>query len=171
MQIVFYHNTASDVSMKILFVCTGNICRSPSAEGVLRARLAARGLNHITVDSAGTHGYHIGEAPDRRSIAAARKRGIDISGLRARKVLGQDFSDFDLILALDEGHFADLTLIKPKNSACEVDLFLKYAGITHKTSVPDPYYGNLEGFEQVLDLIEEACDAMVEKLIDKRKAV
>lgn len=157
--------------MKILFVCTGNICRSPSAEGVLRHRLAAHGLADIMVDSAGTHSYHEGEPPDTRSISAAKKRGVCIRHLRGRKVKTHDFHEFDLILALDEGHLDHLSRLKPKNSPSKVELFLKYANIAEKTEVPDPYYGNSRDFEEVLDLIEAGCDALVAKIKENRQAI
>src|SRR5262245_40022021 len=131
---------------RILFVCTGNICRSPTAEGVLRHRLEKHGLhNEVEVDSAGTHAYHVGEAPDSRSVAAANRRGIDIGSLRARKVSREDFSRFDLILGLDRGHVELLNRFSPAKSLASVALFIDQ-------EVPDPYYGGPEGFEQVLDL-------------------
>ncbi|NBX04086.1 MAG: low molecular weight phosphotyrosine protein phosphatase [Alphaproteobacteria bacterium] len=148
--------------MKILFVCTGNICRSPTAEGVLRARLTARGLGHVAVDSAGTHSYHVGEAPDVRSIRAAKKRGVSIENQRARKVTPQDFYAFDLLLACDDGHLDILQRAKPKDATATVALFLDYAGVGGQ--VPDPYYGDATGFEQVLDLCEAGAEGVIEKL-------
>src|SRR5690606_36618366 len=109
------------------------------------------------VDSAGTHGYHIGEAPDSRSVKAASKRGIDISTLRARKVLPEDFHGFDLILALDNGHFRQHELIRPSNGKAQLALFLPHAGTVSPTEVPDPYYRKPQDFEYVLDLIEAAA--------------
>lgn len=150
--------------MKILFVCTGNICRSPTAEAVLRHQLAAQGLSHITVDSAGTHGYHIGEAPDKRSIAAAKKRGFELEHLRGRKVAPHDFHEFDLILACDEDHLEILKRARPDICKAKVELFLEYAGATKEREVPDPYYGDAKGFEQVLDLVEAAGKKLIEKL-------
>ena len=150
---------------KILFVCTGNICRSPTAEGVLRHYLGREGLaDAITVDSAGTHGYHIGEAPDSRSIAAARKRGVSIDGLRARKVEKNDFHHFDLILGLDRGHVDWLKRAAPANAKADIALCLEYAGNGGEKEVPDPYYGNAEGFEHVLDLLEAAMPEIITKL-------
>ncbi len=145
--------------MKILFVCTGNICRSPTAEGVLRAQLEAAGLIHVAVDSAGTHGYHVGEAPDSRSIRAAKKRGVALESLRARKVALQDFYAFDLMLACDEGHLDILTRARPKDAKAEVALFLDYAGVGGE--VPDPYYGDNAGFEEVLDLCEAGAAGLI----------
>lgn len=145
---------------KILFVCTGNICRSPTAEGVLRHRLEKHGLSgRIQVDSAGTHGYHVGEAPDRRSVLAAKMRGILIHDLRARKVCREDFSQFDLILGLDGGHVRMLKEMSPAGANAEIALFL-----ADGQDVPDPYYGDAHGFERVLDLIETGVDALAERL-------
>lgn len=150
---------------KLLFVCTGNICRSPTSEGVLRHKLGAAGLAEaVQVDSAGTHGYHIGEPPDRRSVHTARKRGYDISTLRARKFSHADFNDFDLILALDSGHLRLLTEQAPPAHHARVALFLEYANHPSYTEVPDPYYGDQSGFEHVLDLSERACDSLIQSL-------
>jgi len=155
---------------KILFVCTGNICRSPTAEGVLRQRLEQlRILQHFHVDSAGTHGYHIGEAPDTRSIRAAQKRGIAIDGLRARKIAADDFHAFDLILACDRGHLEILRNTAPKGCKARVELFLDFVQMDVK-EVPDPYYGGSTDFEYVLDLVESGADKLIAKLDAERKA-
>jgi protein-tyrosine phosphatase len=149
---------------KILFVCTGNICRSPTAEGVIRHYIDRAGLSkQFKVDSAGTHGYHIGEAPDPRSIKTALKRGIDISNQRARKISPSDFHDFDLILALDNGHLQHLRAMAPAEAAPKIALFLQYAAATVETEVPDPYYGGQAGFDHVLDLIETAAMPLITK--------
>lgn len=143
--------------MKILFVCTGNICRSPTADGVARHLAAARGAEAgFEFDSAGTHGYHVGEAPDLRAQAAARKRGYDLSMLRARRVREDDFERFDLILAMDRGHLAWLKRQCPAHLQGRLALFLDYAASHLGEDVPDPYYGGSEGFEQVLEMCEEA---------------
>lgn len=149
----------------ILFVCTGNICRSPTAEGVLRHKLAEAGLaNKVLVDSAGTHGYHIGEPPDHRSVSTARTRGYDISTLRARKFTRADFNEFDLILALDSGHLHLLTHQAPSERRANIALFLEHTDHPAYTEVPDPYYGDQSGFEHVLDLTEHGCDSLVRSL-------
>lgn len=139
----------------VLFVCTGNICRSPTADGVLR-QLAPR----LTVDSAGTHAYHVGEAPDKRSQTVAKARGYDLSTLRARKVKTADFHDFDLILAMDRGHYEILELMRPANAKATLALFCEYAGLG-KRCVPDPYYGGPKDFEECFNLIEQGCKALL----------
>jgi len=141
--------------IKVLFVCTGNICRSPTAEGVFRALVAAEGLaGHVATDSAGTHAYHVGEPPDGRSTAAALRRGIDLSDLRARKVRVSDYAEFDLVLAMDRGHADILRRQCPTDLAGRVRLFLDFAPDLGIKDVPDPYYGGGDGFERVLDMIE-----------------
>lgn len=154
--------------MKILFVCTGNICRSPTAEAMFRARLEAAGLqDRIHCDSGGTHGYHVGENPDPRSIAAARTRGVEMGHLVARRVLAEDYDAFDLLLAMDKTHLRHLQRTKPANSKGKVALYLDYAGITHTQEVPDPYYEGPKTFEQVLDLTEEASDLLLAQIIGR----
>jgi protein-tyrosine phosphatase len=144
--------------MRVLFVCLGNICRSPAAESVMRT-LAARAAPHValTVDSAGTAAYHVGEPPDRRMCAAAARRGYDLSGLRARSVEPQDFEIFDLILAMDRQNLRTLEQRAPATARARLGLFLAYAPDVGFSEVPDPYYGGENGFEQVLDLIETAA--------------
>lgn len=151
--------------MKILFVCLGNICRSPTAEGVLRhlAGMEAPGLG-IKVDSAGTADYHTGAAPDVRSQRAALRRGIDISDLRARQVTRDDFARFDFILAMDRQNLEALETMRPKNSRARVALFLDYAPALNVSEVPDPYYGGTEDFEKVLDLTTAASRGLLARL-------
>jgi protein-tyrosine phosphatase len=146
--------------MKVLFVCLGNICRSPSAEGVVRA-IAAREFPGIALelDSAGTADYHVGEPPDRRSIAAAQRRGYDISGLRARQVSTADFSHFDYVLAMDRANLGELERIGARGRA-RVALLMEFApGLLEE--VPDPYYGTAADFERVLDLCEAAARGLL----------
>jgi len=146
----------------VLFVCTGNICRSPTAEGVLRHQAKLAGLEgRLKIDSAGTHGYHIGDPPDRRSVAAARRRGIDLSALRARQVAAGDFEEFDYVIALDRGHFDLLRAYCPPAHLSRLSLFLKRLGEKDLHDVPDPYYGNAQCFEDVLHLIERGCAALL----------
>jgi protein-tyrosine phosphatase len=148
--------------ISVLFVCTGNICRSPTAEGVFRHRLRQAGLDAgVLIDSAGTDGYHAGESPDARATAAARGRGVDISGLRARQVRPTDFREFDLILAMDRSHLASLTRRAPPDAADRIRLFLDFAPQAPRREVPDPYYGGTSHFTEVLDLIEAASDVLV----------
>lgn len=150
--------------MKILFVCTGNICRSPTAGAVLRARVAALGLDW-DVDSAGTHGYHVGDPPDSRSIRIAAYKGVDMAALRARKVTASDFETYDLIFAMDRGHYDILTRQCPPAHSAKVRLFLEESGLSNEAGfdVPDPYYGGLEGFESVYTLIERGVAGIVER--------
>ncbi len=150
---------------KVLFVCTGNICRSPTAEGVMRRRVEELSLSdRIAVDSAGTHAYHVGEPPDRRSVATARSRGFLIEGLRARKVEPGDFYDFNLILGLDFEHVSHLRRMAPENAKARTELFLEYAGHLREKEVPDPYYSDRQHFEYVLDLIVAGVDPLIRKL-------
>jgi len=143
---------AARKSLSLLFVCTGNICRSPTAEGVFRSFLKNSPLEKsVTVDSAGTHDYHAGEPPDERAQRHARRRGYDLSALRARQIRKNDFQEYDLILAMDRGHLGILRRNCPPEHRGKLRLFLK------ESDVPDPYYGGPEGFEQVLDMVEAAC--------------
>ena len=148
--------------MKILFVCLGNICRSPTAEGVFRKLLEEQVADlDVVVDSAGTQDYHVGEPPDARSQAAAAARGIDISGQRARQVLAADFAEFDLVLAMDESNLANLRAMSGSAYHERVRLFLEFSPDDTRTSVPDPYYGGANGFEQVLDIVEDAAEGLL----------
>ncbi len=151
-----------EAPMKVLFVCTGNICRSPAAEGVFRHMVEDAGLGQsIATDSAGTHGYHIGDPPDSRSCATAAARGFDLSALRARKVKASDFQDFDLILAMDQGHFAHLAALRPKDARAELRLYLDFHPHLRGKDVPDPYYGGAQDFTRVQDMVEETSKALL----------
>ena len=147
-------------------VCTGNICRSPAAEGVLRAKLRAAGLaGQVWVDSAGTQGYHTSEAPDARAVRSAAQRGYDIAKLRARPMRAEDFTEFDWLLAMDQGHLDWLRKRVPAGFAGQVCLIMDFArrhpGVTE---VPDPYFGGPAGFEHALDLLEDACEGVADRL-------
>ena len=147
---------------RILVVCMGNICRSPTAEGVLRVRVETSGLaERVEIDSAGTHAYHVGNPPDRRAQAAAKARGYDLSGLRARKVCGADFIRFDHILAMDRDNLALLREACPPEHRHKLNLFLEYAANFEEDEVPDPYYGGPDGFEHVLALIEDGARGLI----------
>ncbi len=151
---------------RILFVCMGNICRSPTAEAVFRRAAETRGVA-VEVDSAGTHAYHVGEPPDPRAQKAAAQRGLDMSAIRARQVRVEDFQRFDLILAMDEDNLAELEAICPEEQRHKLRLFLEYAPHLGVREVPDPYYGGRRGFEYVLDLVEEASERLLDELKDR----
>jgi len=157
--------------MRILFVCMGNICRSPTAEGVFRHLLAQRAVDFVLeVDSAGTHDYHVGEPPDTRAIAAAKRRGIDLSPLRARQIAREDFSRFDLVLAMDEQNLAELKRRAGPAHPERIRLLMDYAPNAARRFVPDPYYGGPLGFEEVLDLLEQASEGLLQDLLSRRNA-
>ncbi|MDB6193401.1 low molecular weight protein-tyrosine-phosphatase [Vibrio parahaemolyticus] len=147
---------------RILVVCMGNICRSPTGEAVLRAKAEELGVD-VDIDSAGTIGYHTGNTPDTRAMAAGKQRGYSFKGMRARQVSVQDFEDFDLVLAADKANLADLLDICPAEHRHKVSLFLSHSN-SSCDEIPDPYYGGDDGFELVLDLIEEASVAVLQKL-------
>lgn len=150
---------------RILFCCMGNICRSPTAEGVFRQVLAAQAPDlQIEIDSAGTHDYHVGSPPDHRAIAAARRRGIDLSQLRARMVAAEDFESYDLILAMDEENLRELRRRAPASHHNRIRLMMEFASHAPSRHVPDPYYGGPQGFEEVLDLLEEAAQGLIAEL-------
>lgn len=155
-------------NVKILFVCLGNICRSPTAEGVFQKKLEETKLDNIVqIDSAGTAGWHIGKSPDPRSTQAAAERGYSMSHLKSRQVSSNDFHHFDYILAMDEDNLADLLEVKPTGAKARVELFLDYAQDTSYTEVPDPYYGNEDGFSTVLDLVENASGGLLSTLASR----
>lgn len=148
----------------VLFVCLGNICRSPTAHGVFQTLVEQQGFGaDIYVDSAGTAAYHVGNSPDQRSVAAARSRGYDLTALRARQVNAEDFQQFDYILAMDQENLLNLQRLQPANFNGHLGLFLPF-GQCVETEVPDPYYGGADGFEQVLDLVENASMGLLMRI-------
>ncbi len=158
-------DAATHTGMHVLFVCMGNICRSPTAEGVFRATVAREGLAaRIVVDSAGTGDWHVGQPPDHRAIAAARERGYDLTALRARQVRRSDFAQFDWILAMDRVNLRSLEVLRPPSFAGHLGLFLDLAPHLGVSEVPDPYYGEAREFAQALDLIEQGSAALLRHL-------
>lgn len=150
--------------VRVLMVCLGNICRSPLAEGILRAKLQEKGIDSL-VDSAGTSQYHIGEKPDKRSIATANKNNIDITFQRARSFSPVDFESFDLILAMDQDNYADIIAqSKSEEDRKRVHVFLDYAGKGNKP-IPDPYFGGANGFDKVYTMLDEASNNIVERIL------
>lgn len=154
--------------IRVLFVCMGNICRSPTAHGVFRHLVTERRLHdRIEIDSAGTHAYHSGEPPDRRAQSTATQRGIDLSDLRARAVNALDFEKFDYILAMDRENYSSLVSQCPEHAKAKLHLFLSYAPQLNRQEVPDPYYGGVKGFESVFDMVEHAARGLLDD-IEKR---
>jgi len=154
-------------SVSVLFVCLGNICRSPSAEGVFRQVVENAGLTgKVRIDSCGTGDWHLGKSPDTRSQAAAASRGIDISGLRARQFRESDLAEFDYVLVMDKQNLADIQDIRARSGGTRPELFLNY-GHSSQKEVPDPYYGGDQGFEIVLDLIQEASEGLLTQLRER----
>lgn len=152
--------------IKVLFVCMGNICRSPTAEGVFNKLVSDMDMNaRFFVDSAGTHAYHVGESPDTRAQQTARQRGINLSQIRARKVSTSDFDEFDYILAMDSDNYHILHDACPTEHKHKVKLFLEYAPHRAEDDVPDPYYGGQNGFDHVFDLVEEASKGFYHSII------
>ncbi len=150
---------------KILMVCLGNICRSPLAEGILKSKLSSESF---VVDSAGTAGYHVGELPDERSIEVARKYGIDITNQRSRKFTKADFDKFDMIFAMDQNNYADIVALSESEEQHEkVKMILNELYPDENRSVPDPYYGGDQGFENVYKMLDEACEIIASKLEQK----
>lgn len=155
-------------TINVLFVCMGNICRSPTAEGVFRRAVEQSALSaRIRIDSCGTGNWHVGKAPDSRAAAAARARGIDISHLRARQFTASDLDEFDYVLVMDRQNLDDIKAIWRRHGGTEPELFLSYATQTNVDEVPDPYYGGDHGFEQVLDLIAQASQGLLDGIRDK----
>jgi protein-tyrosine phosphatase len=153
--------------VKVLFVCLGNICRSPTAEGVFRKQVVEAGLSEsILIDSAGTHAYHVGEPPDRRAQETAARRGVDLSELRGRRATSADLDEFDYVLAMDRENLHNLLAIAEERHEQRIKLFLEFAEELDEKEVPDPYYGGPSGFDRVMDMIEEASAGL---LADIRK--
>jgi len=155
---------------RVLFVCMGNICRSPTAHGVMQHKVEQRGLNNrIAIDSSGTHAYHVGEKSDARSRTAAKNKGIDMEYIRARKISVLDYDEFDYILAMDEDNLDLIHYYAPDNHTAKISLFLHYAnqqGLTDERVVPDPYYGGDAGFEHVFSLVDVGCDALIHHILN-----
>ena len=151
--------------VKVLFVCMGNICRSPTAEAVFRARVEEAGLaQSILIYSAGTHDYHVGAPPDKRTQRAAKLRGYDLTTLRGRQVEVSDFACFNYVLAMDNANLSILQRLRPREAESHLGLFLEYAKRHDALEVPDPYYGKEDGFERVLDMVEDAADGLLEHI-------
>ena len=159
-------NAPATRRLRVLMVCLGNICRSPTAEAMLRKKVREAGLgDRIEVDSAGTADYHVDSPPDRRAVAHGEKRGLAMKNLRGRQVERADFDRFDFILAMDDDNLADLLRIRPAGSHAKVALLLSYAPAAGAREVPDPYYGGADGFEAVLDLVEAAADGFIASVL------
>jgi protein-tyrosine phosphatase len=154
--------------VKVLFVCMGNICRSPMAEGAFKHYVREAGLSErIVSDSAGTHDYHLGDPPDPRAQVAAIRRGYDLSGLRARQVHRSDFDAFDYVLAMDETNLRSLERLCPPQHAHKLKLFLEFGADVARREVPDPYYGNAQAFERVLDIVEQGAQGLLRHLRER----
>ncbi|ODB94872.1 phosphotyrosine protein phosphatase [Candidatus Thiodiazotropha endoloripes] len=155
----------SNIQVNVLFVCMGNICRSPTAQGVFRDIVEKAGLSdRIITDSAGTIDYHVGGKPDRRARETANKRGIDLTDLRARQVRVSDFDQFDYVLAMDRSNYEDLSALCPSGEEHRLHLFMDFAPARKEQEVPDPYYGGAAGFENVFDMVEEASRGLLEHI-------
>ncbi|MDX1754824.1 MAG: low molecular weight protein-tyrosine-phosphatase [Marinobacter sp.] len=155
--------------VRVLFVCLGNICRSPTAQGVFQRAVDQAGLDRLVeVDSCGTGSWHVGKAPDERAIEAARRRGIDIGHLRARQFQPRDLARFDFVLVMDRQNLADVREHWQREGGTEPELFLAYAGMEGPLEVPDPYFGGAQGFERVLDLIESASQGLIASIREQR---
>ncbi|MAA63346.1 MAG: phosphotyrosine protein phosphatase [Alteromonadaceae bacterium] len=156
--------------IRVLFVCLGNICRSPTAQGVLEGRLKAAGLaDSVSVDSCGTGNWHVGEPADARASAAAKARGYDLSALRARQFVPEDLDEFDYVLTMDRQNQRDIAAFASVHSRTQPRLFLEFAGDAAEQEVPDPYYGGQDGFAHVLDLVEAASDGLIEVIKERLK--
>lgn len=154
--------------IKILFVCMGNICRSPSAEGFFaRALDKSPHRDLVSIDSAGTHSYHVGHAPDSRAVDTASTFGVDISNLRARKVSAEDFHEFDLVIAMDKSNYSDLQAIQPVDSRAQLRMMMDYHPEGNPKDVPDPYYGGMDGFTRMCKLLDLATAGLLLEVEDR----
>ncbi len=166
---MLYNYMINKEKVSVLFVCMGNICRSPTAEAVFRQKVEAAGLERtILIDSAGTHGYHVGASPDERASRAARSRGYDMSRLRARQVEKADFQKFDYILAMDNQNLSILRKIAGPGHESKARLFMEFSPEHSGKEVPDPYYGGSQGFERVLDMVESASNGLLREILAAR---
>ncbi len=151
--------------VKVLFICMGNICRSPTAHGVFRALVETEGLmDAISIDSAGTHAYHVGNGPDKRAQETAQRRGVDLSDLVARRVSAEDFDQFDYVVAMDQDNYISLSEICPNEHVDKIHMFMDFAPQMRTREVPDPYYGGASGFERVFDLVEAASAGLLAEI-------
>ena len=151
--------------VRVLMVCMGNICRSPTAQGILEQLVLGAGMaERIHIDSAGTHGYHIGKAPDARAQQHALRRGVDLSAQRARQLVARDFDQFDLILVMDEANERGARALATPRQNHKIFRLTEFCASQGIVEVPDPYYGGADGFEKVLDLVEDACEGLMQKL-------
>ncbi|MEM7610906.1 MAG: low molecular weight protein-tyrosine-phosphatase [Pseudomonadota bacterium] len=154
-----------DDTIGLLFVCMGNICRSPTAEAIFRAKVSANGLDgQVRIDSAGTHAYHVGNPPDPRSQAVAKERGISMHGQQARRVSDDDFHVFDHIVAMDQDNMRNLLALRPDSATAALSLMLSHDPAAERDEVPDPYYGGARGFDQVFDMVDRAAEHLLEKV-------
>ena len=159
-------------TVSVVFVCMGNICRSPTAEGVFRHVVNKRNLqNVIKVDSAGTHAYHIGESPDSRSHATAKSRGVDLSAQRARKVEENDFERFDYVIAMDCSNYENLKVLATSEQQERLHLFMDFTTAWNNTEVPDPYYGDGDGFTNVFDMVQSASEGLLDTIVKNNLSV
>lgn len=155
---------------RVLFVCLGNICRSPTAEAVMRRKLQNRNLERwFEISSAGTGNWHVGEAPDARATQAAMTRGYDMSELRAKQIAESDFKHYDLVLAMDRSNVTNMRRICPSGHLSKIGLLMDYVPHASVDEVPDPYYGNEDGFNLVLDLLEDACDSLINTVCEQKR--
>jgi protein-tyrosine phosphatase len=166
---MFSKSMTDNNKIKVLFVCMGNICRSPTAQGVFRHLVEQEGLSHlITTDSAGTIDYHVGKPPDRRARETALRRGLDLSDLRARQAKAADFAAFDYVVAMDRDNYTDLLRLCPEGLEAKLHLFMDFAPELEVQEVPDPYYGGPSGFERVFDMVEQASHGLLQRIREER---